>query len=506
VGFTLTVYGTNFVSASVVNFAGAALTTTFVYSTQLTVSVPAAAITSAAAAAVTVTNPAPGGGTSNTVNFNVPSGTNPVPRISFLDPGCAPVGAQAFNLEVMGTNFVVGSVVRWNGGDLATTIFSGGTLTVQIPASDVAASGTAYVTVYSPAPGGGTSNSVTFNVAAGGVGPTAIALDPAGKFAYVADEGCPDDFDGSVSKYTIDPSSGLLTSVGQPVTTGDFGADAVAVDPSGKFVYVANWGSGNTAGSVSMYTINPNSGALTSTGIIVAPCAPPPSPGGCAPWSLAVHPSGRFVYVANQGGFSPTSVSVYAVNAQTGALTLVQVIAADGRATQVSVDPSGKFAYVLDSDGPTRGLNISMYEIDTTGILTHTGSITVGSTPTSIVIHPSGKFAYVNTTSNGIAMYSIDATTGALTSIGALAGGFLSVIHPSGKFAYGTNAESASIYTIDTTTGVLSLAGTTGTDSVPIAIHPSGKFAYGFGGPNSVSTYSIDAGTGVLTLIGTLGT
>jgi hypothetical protein len=116
-GFTLTVNGTNFVSASVVNFAGTALTTTFVNSTLLTAAIPAAAIASAGTAAVTVTNPAPGGGTSNTVNFNVPSGTNPVPTISFLDPGCAPLGAQAFALFVMGTNFVPSSsrALEWEG-------------------------------------------------------------------------------------------------------------------------------------------------------------------------------------------------------------------------------------------------------------------------------------------------------------------------------------------------------------------------------------------------------
>jgi 6-phosphogluconolactonase (cycloisomerase 2 family) len=508
-GFTLTVNGTNFVSASVVNFAGTARTTTFVSSTQLTAAIPAAAIASAGTAAVTVTNP--GGGASNTVKFNVPSGANPVPTISSLDPSCAPVGAPVFSLAVMGTDFVASSVVRWNGKDLSTTL-NDGPLMAQIPASDVAATGTATVTVFNPAPGGGTSNSVTFNIAAGGVGPTSLAVDPTGKFVYVANEGCPDAFASSVSMYTVDPSSGLLTSVGPPVTTGDFGADSVAVDPSGKFVYVANWGEGNTAGSVSMYTINPDTGALTFTGTIVAPCEPPPSPGSCAPWSLAVHPSGKFAYVANEGGFTPTSVSMYATSPTTGALTLIGNVAADGRAVSVAVDASGKFAYVADggdnSDG-SRGVSLSTYKIDTTnGILTSTGSIIAGLSPSSIVVHPSGRFAYVNISPNDITMYSINATTGALTSIGTLAGGALYVIHPSGKFAYGTNSGSASIYTIDTTTGALTFAGTTGAGSTsgPVAIHPSGKFAYGFGGSNSISMYSIDAATGALTLIGTVGT
>jgi 6-phosphogluconolactonase (cycloisomerase 2 family) len=402
--------------------------------------------------------------------------------------------------------------VRWNGKDLPTT--ANGGLLAQIPAYDIATTGTAAVTVFNPAPGGGESNPATFNIAAGGVGPTSLAIDPTGKFAYVANEGCPDAFDGSVSMYTINPTDGTFTSAGPSVTTGDFGADSVAVDPSGKFVYVANWGEGNTAGSVSMYTLNPTEGTLTSTGMIIAPCAPPPSPGSCAPWSLATHPSGKFVYVANEGGFTPTSVSMYAINDGTGVLTLIGTVGTDGRATAVAVDPSGKFAYVADgyqnTDG-SKGVNVSMYSINAaTGVLTSIGKIAAGMSPCSIVIHPSGKFVYVtNCGSNDISMYTIDTTTGNLTLFGTLAAAGLSAIHPSGKFAYVVSSGGLSIYTIDTTMGALTFAGTAGVGSSPgsITIHPSGQFAYGTNyGTNDISMYSIDGATGALTLIGTIGT
>jgi 6-phosphogluconolactonase (cycloisomerase 2 family) len=513
-GFTLTINGANFMAGSMVTFGGTMPTTTFLSSTQLTAAIPAAAIGSAGTASVTVTNPTPGGGTSNMLNFAINSGTNPIPTISSLDPSCAPVGAQTFTLAVMGINFAPSSVVRWNGKDLSTTL-NGGPLVAQIPAGDIAATGTVTVTVFNPAPGGGVSNSVTFNIVAGGVGPTSLAVDPTGKFAYVANEGCPDAFASNVSMYTIDTSSGLLTPVGSPVTAGDFGADSVAVDPSGKFAYVANWGEGNTAGSVSMYTVNGVTGTLTSTGTIQAPCAPPPSPGSCAPWSLAVHPSGKFAYVANEGGFTPTSVSMYAINITTGDLTLIGTVAADGRAIAVTVDPSGKFAYVADggqnSDG-SKGTNVSMYTIDgTTGVLTSIGKITAGTAPSSVAVHPSGKFVYVvNHDSNDISMYTMNTTTGNLTSIGTLAAVAGSiVIHPSGKFAYVTSSGGVSMYAIDTTGGALTFTGTTGTGSSPgsITIHPSGKFAYGTNsGSNNISMYSIDAATGSLTLIGTIGT
>src|ERR1700737_1967653 len=55
--FTLTINGTNFVAASMVNFGGTAPTTTFVNSTQLIAAIPAAAIASTGTPAVTVTNP-----------------------------------------------------------------------------------------------------------------------------------------------------------------------------------------------------------------------------------------------------------------------------------------------------------------------------------------------------------------------------------------------------------------------------------------------------------------
>jgi 6-phosphogluconolactonase (cycloisomerase 2 family) len=512
--FTLTITGTNFVAASMVNFGGASPATTFVNSTQLTAAIPAAAIASTGTPAVTVTNPAPGG-TSNAVNFTITSGsgTNPVPAINALDPSCAPVVGQAITLDVFGSNFVASSVVRWNGSDRPTAVGStdGTALTAQIPASDVAASGTAAVTVFNPAPGGGSSNTSTFTITTGGVGPQSIAVDSTGKFAYVANTGCPSAFDGNVSMYTIDATTGVLASIGPPVDSNDEGGRAVTVDPSGKFAYVANWGEGDTAGSVSMYTINATTGALTSTGMINGMC-----PGLCAPWSVAVDPSGKFVYVANEGGFAPTSISMFTINTTTGALTSIGTIAAGGRAISVTVDPTGKFAYVVDvSHGfPGENDNVAMYNINaTTGALMFMGTIAAGLSPSAIAIDQSGKFAYVtNSGSNDVSMYTINTNTGALTFMGTTAAGSspTSIAIASDKFAYVTSSGSndVSMYSLNAAGG-LTFMGTIAAGSSPssIAIDKSGKFAYVTNsGSNNVSMYSIDAATGTLALIGTIGT
>ena len=513
--FTLTINGTNFVAGSMVNFGGAARTTTFVSATQLTAAIPPAAIALAGYGEVTVTNPAPGGGTADRLWFTIIGGTNPVPTINSLDPSEAPVGGQAFTLTVYGLNFVASSVVRWNGSDRPTTLViswcCGPLLTAQIPASDIVAPGTAEVTVFNPAPGGGSSNPSTFIIAKAALHPQSVAVDPTGKFAYVANTRWPGAFAGYVSMYTINPTTGALASIGPPVATYDEGARSVTVDPFGKFAYVANWGEGDTAGSVSAYTIDATTGALRSTGTIDAPCAPPPSPGSCAPWSVVVDPSGKFAYVANEGGFAPTSVSMYTIKATSGALTFIGTIAAGGRAISVAVDPKGKFAYVTTkSDPPGLAGNVSMYTINAaTGALTSLGTMPAGTDPLSVAVDPKGKFLYVtNSGSNEVSMYAIDTTTGTLTSIGTTTGGGGPIaIHPSGKFAYVSNsAGSVSIYTIDAATGTLTSIGTTGAAGSSIAIHPSGEFAYVTNpGSNDVSMYSIGT-TGTLTLIATIGT
>lgn len=82
-----------------------------------------------------------------------------------ISPSVAVAGGAAFTLTVNGTNFVNNSTVNWNGSARATTFVSATQLTAAIPATDIAAAGTAAVTVVTPAPGGGTSNPQTFTIA-----------------------------------------------------------------------------------------------------------------------------------------------------------------------------------------------------------------------------------------------------------------------------------------------------------------------------------------------------
>ncbi len=87
-----------------------------------------------------------------------------VPTITTLSPTSAITGGAAFTLTLNGTNFVSGSVVKFNTTSLTTTFVSATQLTAAVTASLISAGGAATITVVNPAPGGGTSTGTTFNV------------------------------------------------------------------------------------------------------------------------------------------------------------------------------------------------------------------------------------------------------------------------------------------------------------------------------------------------------
>lgn len=106
------------------------------------------------------------GGT-NVLVIEVPGASNPLPVLDSISPSSAVAGSGPVTLALTGSGFVAASEVRWNGVPLASVTFNSSTsLTAVIPAANLAAPGTASVTVFNPAPGGGTSAPQTFTITA----------------------------------------------------------------------------------------------------------------------------------------------------------------------------------------------------------------------------------------------------------------------------------------------------------------------------------------------------
>jgi hypothetical protein len=165
---TFTIYGSGFASGAEVNLVcpafsvNATIPATYVSSSELQVSATFGNDPSTWTAQVIN----PGNVPSSTYSFSVQA---PSPVIQSLSPTSATTGGASFTLTVKGATFDQASLILWNGTSLFTshTVTGGGlttALSATIPSSDIAASGTAQVTVYTPSPGGGTSSPLAFTV------------------------------------------------------------------------------------------------------------------------------------------------------------------------------------------------------------------------------------------------------------------------------------------------------------------------------------------------------
>ncbi|MGB6430135.1 MAG: hypothetical protein WBF06_06085 [Candidatus Acidiferrales bacterium] len=207
--FTLTVEGGTFLSNSVVEWNNTPRVTTYISGNILLAQINASDLATAGSASVLVYTPGtamsdPDQGeniiaTSNVIQFVVQAASAPLPVITSVSPATETAGGPAFTLKVFGTGFLqpatncalqtTGSMVYWNGSEVtetqntptcmatttATTFVSSTEVDVAVPASFIATSQTARITVFnpptgSPATGGGSSNTWPLSVSGGGGG------------------------------------------------------------------------------------------------------------------------------------------------------------------------------------------------------------------------------------------------------------------------------------------------------------------------------------------------
>lgn len=170
--FTLTVNGSSFENGASVFWNGNPQTTAFVSSSQLTAAITPADLANAGDYPVGVVNP--GSPQSNTLPFHI---DNPQPTITSLTPSAVAGGSAPFTMTVTGGNFFSGATVLWNGSALLTAFTSGTALTAAVPAGDVAAQGSAQVSVINPSPNLGPSVPATFTIdAPNNAIPTIVSL------------------------------------------------------------------------------------------------------------------------------------------------------------------------------------------------------------------------------------------------------------------------------------------------------------------------------------------
>lgn len=304
--------------------------------------------------------------------------------------------------------------------------------------------------------------------------------------------------------YREDPNSGaLIQLVGSPLTAGP-GVQALAMHPTGKYLYAANSGQNN----VSVYAIS--SGALTEK--------TPRVSAGTSPTLIAIDSAGSFLYVGNSGSFD---ISVFAISASDGTLKPVPQLA--GVTAPIGLTPinmalsaSGNVLYVTGQG--TQGY-IEAFPL-TQGVLGTplAGSpYTTGTNPYGLAIAPGGGFLYTaNKLDNSISEFTIN-SDGTLTQLSNSPIGetytspVALLIDKSGKYLFVANQGNGNLigYSIGSDGSLTLLSSSpfiTGTQPNALASDPGGGYlfvGYGASSSPSLQSFSLATSSGTLTSVST---
>ncbi len=297
--------------------------------------------------------------------------------------------------------------------------------------------------------------------------------------------------------------------------------------PRGHYLaYVGTYTAKTNSKGIYVFRFDAATGQLSAGG--VAAETPDPS------W-VAVHPSGQYLYAANEAGKAST-VSAFAIDKKSGKLELLNQLPSLGEdPCYLSFDKTGKYAFVANYTSGT----IAVFPILTDGRLgEHTALVKdqgatgpnkerqEGSHAHWIGTSPDNRFVLVADLGlDEVLVYKFDATSGTLTPnepafarLKPGSGPRHLVFHPNGKFIFSVSelSSTATSFAYDAKKGTLKEIGAVSTlppgfsgrnDVAEAAVHPNGKFLYVSNrGNDSVAVLSIDPAKGTLAPVGGIPT
>ena len=283
-------------------------------------------------------------------------------------------------------------------------------------------------------------------------------------------------------------------------------------------VYVGTY-TGPKSKGIYAYHFDPDAGKLEPAGL--AGEVPRPS-------FLAIHPNRKYLYAVSETGTS--TVSAFAINRETGSLTLLNTVPAKGSsACHLVVDQSGKSLVVANYGNGS----VSVFRVggdgrlsESTAQIQHSGSgpdstRQRGPHAHAVVLSPDNRFVFVPDLGlDRILTYRLDAGQASLTAHDPPfattppgSGPRHFTFHPNGKFAYSVNEMKSSVtaFAYDGAKGALTGLQTisnlppefTGIDnSAEIEVDATGRFLYASNrGHDSITIYGIDSRKGTLTVV-----
>lgn len=252
-----------------------------------------------------------------------------------------------------------------------------------------------------------------------GIWPCHICLDPSEKFVFAANYGS-----GTVSVYSLKPDGSIDKNTDLVINSGSgpnidrqttAHAHMITFDHKGKLAMLVDLGIDKTL----FYNFDSGSGKLVQLPHLRCDANP-----GAGPRHIVESQDGQFYYIINE---LDATISVYStISSPDGKFPLLQTIStlpSDVKfedtflCAEIMFHPNGKFLY-----GSNRGHDsIVVFAVDgNTGLLSVVEHVpTQGSFPRHFQIHPNGNFMFVaNQKSDNIVTFQIDGTTGRLIPTG----------------------------------------------------------------------------------------
>jgi 6-phosphogluconolactonase len=340
-----------------------------------------------------------------------------------------------------------------------------------------------------------------FNAATGDLGepqlaaeianPSFITISPNHQFLYAVSEdptsvGPPLDHASYVSAFAIDHSTGRLRLLNTK-PTGGTSTCFISMDITGKYVMMANFGSG----SVTILNVHPDGslGGMTAFMQHIGHGTDPLIQAFPHPHSIIASPDNRHVIVSDLG---QDKIFVYNFDDKTGALSPptppFATVAPGGGPRHFTFGRSGKFGYQL---GEMSGaLNVFSWDASTGSLTpaqvlsTVTPGLTTDNHSAEIEVSPNGRFLYESnrrvTPNNtrgpdSIGVYAIDPAKGTLTQVEEHSTIIMPrsfTVDPTGSYLLSASELNNTVvsYKIDQATGKLSPTGKQITIDTPVCL------------------------------------
>jgi DNA-binding beta-propeller fold protein YncE len=278
-----------------------------------------------------------------------------------------------------------------------------------------------------------------------GAVPNGLGMDPQGRFLYVANQ-----FDGTVSAFSIGAGGALTAVTGSPFTAGA-GAIGASVDPTGTFVYISN----NSANSVSGFRITQSgatAGALTSVGA--------PITTGNGPYYLLAHLAPSSITITSLSPTSgPVSTLITISGSNFGATQDTSTVTFNGTSAGAILTWSDTIIRVAVPSGATTGNVVVMVNGVASG---GSSSFTVTNSPIIANLSPGSGPAGTNVTISGL---NFGATQGNSTVT-------FNGVPAAAATAWSDTSISVAVPSGASTGSVIVTVGTSSSTGTPFAVPP----------------------------------